>query len=120
MSRVNQYCGKRFASLCITHPILLSLEHNQPSSTSRNQLVKHLLKVLRDLFESPLNRFVLPRVEHINEFQDRVLRFVEFFLSSDELVPLFREGLILFVGFLVDVGETFQSFIHFAKLFQKL
>lgn len=103
-----------------THLLRRSLEHNQPSSSTRHQFLKHLLKVLRHLLERPLDRLILPRIEHINEFENRFLRLVELFLTREEVVSLLGEGRVLLVGFFVDVGETFERLVDFAELFEEL
>jgi hypothetical protein len=103
-----------------THLFRRSLEHDQPSPSARDQLLKHLLKVLRHLLERPLDRLILPRIEHINEFENRFLRLVELLLTREEVVSVLGEGRVLLVGFFVDVGETFERLIDLAELFEEL
>lgn len=99
---------------------MLALEHDEPSPAARDELLEDLGKVLRDLLESALDGLVLPCVEDVDELEDRLLRVVELLLPRKQLVALLREGRVLLVGLLVDVGEAFERLVHLAKLLEQL
>ena len=104
----------------VTYLLLLPLEHDEASTPAGDELFKHLGKILGDLLERPLDRLVLARVEHVDQFEDRLLRLVELFLPGDELVSLLRERRVLLERLLVDVRKRLERFVDFAQLLEKL
>lgn len=104
----------------VTDLLLLPLEHDEAAAPARDELFKHLGKVFGDLLERPLDRLVLARVEHVDQFEDRLLRLVELFLPRDELVSLLRERRVLLERLLVDVRKSLERFVDFAQLLEKL
>lgn len=99
-----------------THLINSPLD-DQASSTSWHQLLKHLLKVNGHLFEGTFNSFVLALIEDLNEFLNRRSGFVEILSSSQKLISLLCEVVILLESFLVYMGEFLESFVDIVKFF---
>lgn len=114
-----------------------SLEHDQPSLARGDELLKHLLKVLGNLLERPLDRLVLALVESGDELFDRVGGRLELRLSRVEIVALLREVGILsagmirkglegepkenaLVGLLVDSRESLERLVDLAQLSKEL
>lgn len=110
-----------------------SLEHDQPSLARGYELLKHLLKVLGNLLERPLDRLVLALVERGDELLDRVGGRLELRLSGVEIVTLLREVGVLsagmirkglegerkenaLVGLLVDSRESLERLVDLAQL----
>ena len=95
-----------------THLVYFPL-NDQPPAASWNEFFEHFLEVLRDLFERPFDRFILPLIQNLDKLLDRLRRRVEVFAALDELVALFREVVILLEGLLVDVCELLEAIVDF-------
>jgi hypothetical protein len=73
-----------------------------------------------DLLEGTSDGFVFALVEHIDEVLDGFARRVELGTAVGEGTTLAGEVLVLFEGFLVDVGEGLEGLIGFGELFGDL
>jgi len=87
--------------------------NNQSSTTGWDELFKHFLKVFRDLFERSFDRFILPLIQNLDKLLDRLCRRVKVLAALDELVPLFREVIVLLECLLVDVPELLEAIVNF-------
>ena len=93
---------------------------DQPSTTSRHKLLKHLLKVFCDLLKRPLNSFVLALIKDLYKLLDRFRRFIEVFTTFEELISLFCKVAILLKCLLVDMCELLETFIDRMQFFDQL
>ena len=93
---------------------------DQPSTTSRHKLLKHLLKVFRDLLKRPLDSFVLALIKDLHKLLDRFRRFVEVFTTFEELISLFCKVAILLECLLVDMCELLEAFVDRMQFFDQL
>ena len=88
--------------------------------SSRYERLKHLLKVFRDLFERPLDRFVFPLIKRLDELLDRFGRRVELSSPFEQFVSLFGEVVVLLKRLLVDVGEFLEAVVDLVQLLYEL
>jgi len=94
--------------------------NNQSPTASRDKLFKYFLEVLRDLFECPFDRLVLALIQNFDKLLDRLCGRVKVFATLDQLIPLFREVIVLLEGLLVDVRELLEAVVNFLQLLDKL
>ena len=85
----------------------------QPPTASRDKLFKYFLEVLRDLFKCSFDRFVLALIQNFDKFLDRLRGRIKVFTTLNQLIPLFREVIVLLEGLLVDVRELFEAIVNF-------
>lgn len=84
---------------------------DQSPASSRNELLKHLLKITRHLLESSLYRLILALIKHLNKVLNGLGGLIELFSPLEQLVPLFGEVGVLLESFFVHVGEFFEAFV---------
>ena len=95
-----------------TYLVNFSLD-NQPPSARWDKLFKNFLKVFRNLFKCSFDRFILALIQNLNKLLDRLCGCIEVFPTLDQLIPLFREVVVLLEGFLVDVRELLEAVVNF-------
>jgi hypothetical protein len=96
------------------------LLHHQLALARRHECLKYLFKVLRHLLERPLDGFILALVEGFDEFLDTLGRLVELVSTSEVLVPLLGEGLVLVKGLFIDVLVLFERASDGVQLLEDL
>jgi hypothetical protein len=87
---------------CTTY-LVYSFLNDEPPSACRNEGLEDFRKVLRHLFESALDRFVLALIQNSNEFLDGGGRLLELLSSVEKFVALLGEVVVLLESLLVDV-----------------
>lgn len=94
--------------------------NNQSPTANRDKLFKHFLEVLRNLFECSFDRFVLALIQNFDELLDRLCGCIKVFATLDQLIPLFREVIVLLKGLLIDVRELLEAVVNFLQLLDQL
>lgn len=102
-----------------TNLINPALNNESPASCG-HELLEHLLEVLRNLLECPLDSLVLALIKHIDELADGVCRLVELRPALLELIALLREVVVLLECFLVDVGELLERLVNLMQFLDEL
>lgn len=93
---------------------------DQPASARRHELLKHPLKIARDLLECALDRLVLPLVEDLDELLNRCGGRIKLSAPREELITLFREVGVLLESFFIHMREFFEPFVGVVQFLDEL
>jgi hypothetical protein len=93
---------------------------DQAAATDGHELLEDFSESGGDLLEGAGDGFVFALVEYVNEVLDGFARSIELGAAIGESAALACKVLVLFEGFLVDVGEALEGLVGLGELFGDL
>lgn len=98
--------------LIFTIPLVCPLLNDQTATASRDKSLENLREFFRNLLESALDGFVLPKIQNIYKLFDRRLRRVKLLPSLREGLSLRGEIIVLFKRLFIDVLVLLEGFVN--------
>lgn len=107
------FLSKLFPFLA-NNPVRLPLD-NQPPTSRRHQLLKDFRKLPAHLLESPLDRLILPLIQHADQLLDALLRTIQLPAAVLQRLLLRREVVVLLKRLLVHVPVFLEGLVDFVQ-----